>query len=62
MPEELLVLEPLPEEQKFPDTMADDIILLNYQVDIDRRPQPPVQEQGQPVQQMSQAQRNEAQF
>lgn len=38
VPEELLVLEPLPDEQRFPDNMFDDIITLEYQIDIDRRP------------------------
>ena len=41
VPEELMVLDPLPEEQKFPRSMADDVIPLEFQIDIDRRPNPP---------------------
>ena len=36
-----MVLDPLPEEQKFPRSMADDVIPLEFQIDIDRRPNPP---------------------
>ena len=38
IPEELLVLDPLPEDHKFPGNMRDDIIPLEFEIDFDRRP------------------------
>ena len=49
------MLDPLPDEQRFPDNMFDDIITLEYQIDIDRRPREepdPNQDQDQVEDQM----------
>ena len=37
-----MVAEPLSESLKYPDSMVDDIIPLNFQIDFDRRLPPPV--------------------
>ena len=45
VPEELLVENPLSEELKYPAGMRDDVIPVDFQIDIDRRqhqlPRPP---------------------
>lgn len=53
VPEELLVQDPLPDEIRLPGNMAPDIIPINFQVDIDRKPvvlaaQPPEAPERQP--------------
>ena len=33
-----MVLDPLPEDRKFPGSMRDDVIPMEFEIDFDRRP------------------------